>query len=265
MKRLLIAGFALALLVPACALAQSAFDGSWKLDAATIRETHGTPTTTSMKNGVWDCKGCNGSHIKVKADGADHPVTGHPDYNTVAIDVINDHSVKEIDKQDGKVVSTSTGTVAADGKTATIDFMDDTGPKPASGTLIVDRIGKPVPDENAIAGRWKLARYTSLTDPSNTIVMKVVGNRITVGDEAGASSYTAEIGGKPVPFTHDGKPDGTVSVKRLGNNSLRATFEKDGKVTHTIIVAVAANGRTLKMTIHNPHTGSTTTMTHDKV
>lgn len=267
MKRLLIASLALALLVPACALAQSAFNGTWKLDAATLRVSHARLETISLQNGVWDCKGCgeSGSTIRVKADGADHAVAGQPGFNTVAIDVVNDHTVKETDKQDGKVVGTSTGTAAADGKTATVEFTDATGAKPASGTVVVDRVGKPMPGENAIAGSWKFDRYTSLTDPSTIMMVKVSGNQVTVDDAAGAGSYTADIDGKAAPFTHNGKPDGTVSVKQLGQHRLRSTFEKDGKVTRTVTVTVAANGKTLKMIIHNPHTGATTTMTHDKV
>lgn len=153
MKRVLIAGVAFALLVPVCALAQSVFNGTWKLDPATLHMSHAKVETISLKHGVWECKGCgeSGSTIKVNADGADHPVTGQSGFNTVAIEVINDHSVKEIDKMDGKVVGTTIGTVAAGGKTSTLQFTDDRGPKPASGTMIADRIGKPVPGENAVA------------------------------------------------------------------------------------------------------------------
>jgi hypothetical protein len=266
MKRLLIAGLALALLVPACALAHSAFNGTWKLDPSTLHVTGGTGHVQSLKNGVYECsKGCGPSTIKVKADGTDHAVTGNPDYDTVAIEVISDHSIRETDKKDGKIVSTSTATVAADGKTGTVEFTDNSGPKPASGTFVVERAGNAMPGESALTGTWKFGHYKSLSDPSDTVVLNVVGNRITAGNEAGSSSYTAEIGGKAVPFTHNGKPDGTVSVKRAGKDSLRATYEKDGTVTRTVTVTVAANGKTMKMITHNPHTGATATMIHDKV
>lgn len=68
-----------------------------------------------------------------------------------------------------------------------------------------------------------------------------------------------------MPFTRHGKPDGTVAVSRVDARSLRSTFEKHGRVTRTITVTVAPNDKTLEMTIHNPHTGATTTMIHDKV
>lgn len=265
MKRLIVAGFALALLVPACALAQSAFDGTWKLDPSTLHLSGDKGHVVSLKHGVYECKNCGPSTMKVKADGKDHPVTGNPDYDTVAIDVINDHSIKETDKKDGKVVGTSTATVAADGKTSTIEFTDNTGPKPASGTFVVERAGSAVPGENALTGTWKFGHYENLSDPSDTTVLKVDGNQITAGNEAGSSSYTAEIGGKAVPFTRNGKPDGTVSVKRAGKDSLRATFEKDGKTTRIMTITVAANGKTMQMITHNPHTGVTATMIHDKV
>lgn len=267
MKRVLIAGVALALLVPACALAQSVFNGTWKLDPATVRVSHAKGVTISLKDGVWNCNRCghSGSAITVKADGADHPVTGQPGIDTVAIEVINDHAVKETDKLDGKVVGTETSTVAADGKTATNQFTDDTGAKPASGTLVVDRIGGPVAGENAVAGRWRFDHYTSLSDPSETLILKLVGNRITVGNAADEDPYTAEIGGKAVPLSRNGKPDGTVAVTRVDARSLRSTFENHGKVRGTVTVTVAPDGKTLQMTTHNPRTGATSTMTHDKV
>lgn len=266
MKRIFIAGVALALLVPACAFAQGVFDGTWKLDPATLHVTHAVVETLSLKNGVWKCEKCGGSEstITVKADGADHPVTGQSGYNTVAIEVVNDHTVKETDKMDGKVVVTRLGTAAADGKTSTIQFTDDTGPKPASGTFVVDRVGKLVPGQNAIAGRWTFGHYTSLSDPSTTLILELTGDRVTVGNAAG-ESYTAVIGGPAVSYLRNGKPDGMVAMTRVGTRSLRATFKKHGKVTATNTVTVAPNDKTLQMTIHNPHTGVTSTMIHDKV
>lgn len=266
MKRVLIAGVALALLVPACASAQSVFDGTWKLDAATLHVSHARLETVSLKNGVWRCERCGGadSTITVKADGADHPVTGQSGYNTVAIKVVNDQTVKETDKMDGKVVGTMLGTAAADGKTATIQFTDDTGLKPASGTVVLDRVGEPVPGENAIAGGWTFGHYTSLSDPSTILTLKFVGDRVTVSNAAG-ESYSAVIGGPAVPYRRHGRPDGTVAMTRVGTRGLRATFEKHGKVTATNTVTVATNGKSLQMTIHNLRTGTTSTMIHDKV
>lgn len=264
MKTLFAAGVALALLVPVCAWAQSSFDGTWKLDPSTIHTTGGPDTVISIKDGIYQLQELGHPTLRVKADGADHLVTGFPGYNSAAIELVNDHTVKETDKQDGKIVGTSLATVAADGKTGTLTFTDDTGSQPAKGEAIVERVGQPVPGSNAVAGRWKLTHYVSLTDPANNVILKLTGNQLSRSDEAGAYSFTATLGGKPAAVTRDGKPSGTVSAKQVGETGLSLSFAKDGKVTHTMILKLAKHARSLEMIIHNPHTGATTTMMHHK-
>ena len=54
-------------------------------------------------------------------DGKDSPVTGNnPDADMVARTRVNATTVKTINKKDGKVTTTQTSTVSADGKTRTV-------------------------------------------------------------------------------------------------------------------------------------------------
>jgi hypothetical protein len=262
MKRLLIAGLALALLVPVCALAQSAFDGTWKLDATTVHQSGGEPMTIRLENGMYHCN-CH-PPVAVKADGQDHPVKGHDGFNAVAVKVINDHSIERTEKQDGKVVYDSTITVAPDGKTATEEFNIYAGSSPSTGKGVLKRVAKGALGSNAVAGSWRLDHVVSgggaVFDPT----YKIEGNSVTFSDAAG-NSYTAKLGGKPVPYMESGKADGTVSVKMLGKNTLRETYAKDGMMTSTSTMTVSADGKTMKMVDHNVKSGVTTTMTHDKV
>ncbi|MGH8190989.1 MAG: hypothetical protein ACREP2_06040 [Rhodanobacteraceae bacterium] len=248
MKRLIVAGFALALLVPACAFAQSAFNGTWKTDVNSMKGT-GTPAVIHLKDGMYESNSV--PPIKVKADGEDHAVTGHPGFDTVAIKVLNDHSIQETDKKDGKVVSTWTITVAADGKTATYEFTNDSGASPVTGKLMVKRIAKGAPGSNAVAGTWQFEHYGDISASALTASYKVDGDTVSFSDPTG-DSYTAKINGKAVPYTDGSGITGTtVSVKRLGKRSLRETFSRDGKVTSTNTMTVAANGQTMKTVSHN--------------
>src|ERR1700728_3374347 len=133
MKKLIPAGFLLALLIPSAAAAQSAFDGTWKVDMKTA-QFPAKPDSYLLKDGEYECATCI-PPVKVKADGLDHPVTGHSYYDSVAIKVISDRSVEEIDKKNGKVVTTATTVVSADGKTETFDYSDssDTNGAPVTG------------------------------------------------------------------------------------------------------------------------------------
>ena len=120
MKRLLIASFALALLVPACVLAQDAFTGTWKQDPMSLHETGGKPMVMSLKNGVFTDDGV--PPMSVKADGQDHAVTGQKRFDTASVKVVDDHALQMTQKKDGKTTWTGVFTVAADGKTAIGDY-----------------------------------------------------------------------------------------------------------------------------------------------
>src|ERR1035438_8027518 len=115
MKKLLFVGLAILLLMPIVAAAQSAFDGTWKIDMNKV-EFPKKPDVYVLQNGMYECKTCVPPY-KIKADGTDQKVTGHPYYDTVAIKVVNDHQVEETDKKGGKTVGTSSMTVSSDGKT----------------------------------------------------------------------------------------------------------------------------------------------------
>lgn len=261
MKRLLLAGFALALLVPACAFAQDSFTGTWKLDPASVQRS-GKPLVFSLKDGMYHCN-CT-PPISIKADGEDHPVSGHDGFNTVAVKVVDDHAIQETDKQDGKVVSTSTFTVAADGKTATSEFTDyHDGVATGGAKATFKRVGKGAPGSHAVAGSWQFGRGISASGGISSNTYKVAGNDISYSDESG-NSYTATIDGKAVPLMNHGKQDGTVSVKRLGKLTLRETYQKDGKTTLTSTMVVSADGKSMKTTNHSEPSGRTTTFVSDK-
>ena len=261
MKRLLIASLALALLVPACALAQSAFDGTWKLDPTTVHQSGGEAAVIALKDGMYHCN-CH-PPIAVKADGQDHPVKGHDGFDSVAIQVINDHSVKRTEKQNGKVVFDSTITVAPNGKTATEEFNIYAGATPSRGNGVLKRVANGAPGSNAVAGAWRLDHVVSGGGAVFEPTYKIEGDTVTSTNAAG-DSYTAKLGGKAVPNMVNGKPDGTVSVKMLGKHTLRETYAKDGKVTSTATMTISPDGKTMKMVDHNTQSGVTTTMQHTK-
>lgn len=248
MKRLLIAGLALALLVPAYALAQSAFNGTWKTDVSSIKSS-GEPLVIHLKDGMYESN--DHPPIKVKADGADHAVTGHPGYDTVAIEVINDHSIKETEKKDGKVVAEVTVTVSPDGKTANYAYTSYTNTGATSGKGVAERVAKGAPGSNAVAGSWKFGHMEAASANGLTATYKVEGDDINYSDPTGAA-YAAKIDGKAVPYTSGmGVPGITVAVKRMGKDSLRETWYRDGKETSYDTMTVAADGKTMTTTNHD--------------
>jgi hypothetical protein len=259
MKKLLFAGLALALSVPALA-AQNTLDGTWKIDPASIQDG-GKPFTVSLKDGVYRCD-CDNPAVVVKADGKDHPLSGHVGYDTSSVEVVNDHSLHIIDKKDGKTVSEATLTASADGSTITDEFTGYGGSSPVTGKSLFKRVGKATPGSNLVAGSWALDNVNSISDNDLTFTFKIDGNTVNYSDGTG-DSYTATLGGKAVPLHETTDTQTSVSVAKVGNG-LRETFTHDGKVISTVTVTLSADGKSLKQVEHNLRTGRTNSSTANR-
>ena len=119
MKKPLWFALFVSLLMPAVAMAQSAFDGTWKIDIKTAQFPK-KPDVYLLQDGMYHCRTCAPA-IDVKADGQDQKVTGHPYYDMVSVKVIDDHTIEITNKKNGKTVATAKNMVSADGNTLTLD------------------------------------------------------------------------------------------------------------------------------------------------
>src|SRR5215831_13249044 len=88
------------LLIPATALAGSAFDGTWKTNLESIKAT-GKPDMYLLAGGEYTCLSCS-PELKVKADGAEHKVSGHAYYDTAMVKVTGSNSDEQVLKQGDK-------------------------------------------------------------------------------------------------------------------------------------------------------------------
>src|SRR5271168_4347586 len=245
MKRILFPVALGALLIPTLAMAQSVFDGTWKIDMNKV-DFSKKPDVIVLQNGMYSCKTCTPPY-EVKADGSDQPVSGHPYFDTVAIKVVNDHAIEETDKKDGKVVSTSTSTVSSDGNTVMFTFSDSSntnGGPPVTGKGEATRVAKGPAGSNAISGSWRGTKMESLSDNATVWTYKVSGDEITMTNPTG-QAYTAKLDGTDAPMKGD--PGVTsVSVKMKGKDTLEETDKREGKVIGVFKMTVAADGKTAK-------------------
>ena len=249
MKTAMLAGVLAGLLVPAWAMAQSPIDGTWKID---MNRVH-LPTKSDvfvLKGGVFDCRTCV-PPFKVMADGADHPVSGHPYFDSVAMTVVDDHTVKETDKKDGKVVATTTTTVAPDGKTASFQFSDssDTQGAPVTGKGTLTRTARGPAGSHALSGSWRAASYQNLSDNALRMTFKEEGGSLTMHSPTG-QSYTARLDGTEAPF--HGDPGVTsVSVTKAGPHSFVETDKRDGKTVSIDRMTIHPDGKTMDVAVDN--------------
>ena len=234
-----------ALLLPTLAMAQSAFNGTWKIDMNKV-DFPKKPDEYLLQNGMYECKTCAPPY-KIKADGSDQSVTGHPYFDSVAIKVVSDHEIEETDKKAGKVVATSTSTVSADDKTMTSSFSDSSntnGGPPVTGKAEATRVAKGPAGSNAISGSWRKTKVESLSDNATVWTYKVSGDEITMTNPTG-QSYTAKLNGGDAPMKGDPGVS-SVSVKMIGKDTLEETDKRDGKVIGVFKMTVASDGKTAK-------------------
>jgi hypothetical protein len=96
-----------------------AISGSWRMEKVSNMSSNGlTATFQSTPNGL-KFSDNNGASYDAKFDGQDYPMQGDPGNTMVSLKKVNDHTIEETDKRDGKVVGTGRMTVSADGKKLT--------------------------------------------------------------------------------------------------------------------------------------------------
>ena len=258
MKKLVLAGLLFALL-PLAAIAQSGFDGTWKIDLKTA-QLPTKPDVLLLQNGMYECKTCV-PPINVKADGQDQKITGQPYYNSVSIKVVNDRTVEETDKKDGKVVVKSTTKVAADGKTATFDFTDssDSNSSPVTGKGVMTRVAAGPAGSSPISGSWRTSKLDAVSDNALMLTFKVEGDSLSMTNPTG-QSYTAKLDGTAAPMKGDPGVT-TVSVKRISKSTIEETDLRHGKPIGVTHMTVSADGKTMTFVMQNKLSGNTTKAT----
>jgi hypothetical protein len=237
MKGLLI----LALLTPGTLFAQSAFDGTWRIDPQSMQYV-GTENF-SLQDGVYRCNSCS-PKIDVKADGQDHKVSGSPYYDATSVRAVDDHTVEIVNKKGGKVVNNLKLTASEDGKELTNEFTFVTeGGQSGGGKYGSTRVGAAPTGANKISGVWQPGPLQSATESMVVVTYKASGDGLSMNDQTGAS-YSAKFDGKDYPFKGD--PGVTsVSLKKIDANTIEETAKRDGKVVSVNRITVAPDGKML--------------------
>ena len=262
MSKRILFGLLLAILVSIPASAQSAFDGTWKFnlnDAQFAKK----PDVFLLKDGMYQCKTCV-PPINVKADGTDQPVKDHPYYDSVSIKAVDDHTIEEVDKKNGKTVATSKTVVAPGGKTANFEFTDssNTNGEPVSGKGTAMQVGKGPAGSHAISGSWVTSKLDTLSDNGLMVTFKVEGDSLSMNSPTG-QSYVAKLDGTDSPYKGD--PGVTsVSVKKMGKDTIEETDKRDGKAISVSRMTVGADGKTLTAKFEDKLRGTSSQFTATK-
>jgi len=93
--------------------------GSWLMGKVS-RGEHGLNVSYKSDGDRFSMSTPAGESYTAKLDGKDYPVKGAYFYDSVSLKRIDDHTIEETDKRDGRVIQVSRMTVASDGKTMTV-------------------------------------------------------------------------------------------------------------------------------------------------
>jgi hypothetical protein len=248
------------MLLPVSATAQSAFDGTWKIELSTPPASN--PDVWLVQDGIYRCESC-APPVKVKVDGRDQRVTGQP-YDTISVTIVDARTIKVVEKKGGKIVSDETFTVSLDGNTVTDEFPN--GEKrngvPVYTKFIFTRIVKGPPGSHLISGSWRMSKLENVADKFLLITLRVRDGSLEMTRPTG-QSFTASLDGTDAPYKGDPSVN-FVSVKLLSKNSIEETDKHGGKSLRLTTMTVAPDGRTMSIESADLPTGARTRYAADK-
>lgn len=234
-------------LICASALAQSPFDGTWRLDPE--RPAPGTrPQVIQLLNGAYDCRACSRLEA-IQADGRDHRVHGASLYDTLKVAVINDHTVVETGKAAGQTVMQGTLTVSPDGASLTEQQVLSLRGAPKLDFIHhFSRVSPGVKGSHAISGTWRLTE-SGLTGHDDDTTFRVNGGVLSMSDRLG-QSFTAKLDGTDAPYKGSAVFT-TVSVKQIDSLTLVETDKRGQQVVRTNTWTVDTDGKTMHTRFEN--------------
>jgi len=249
----------LTLLTPGLAMAQSAFDGTWKVDVKTAQFPK-KPDVYLLQDGMYHCKTCV-PMIDVKADGQDQKVLGHPYFDTMSVKVVDDRTIETTTKKNGKPNGNSKTWISTDGNTLMFEFTDSsaTNADPVTGKGEETRVAKGPAGSHVISGSWRASKMDTVSDNGLLFTYKVEGDSLMMTTPTG-QSYTAKLDGTEAPFKGD--PGTTsVSVKKVDKSMMEETDKRDGKVISVARMTLSADGKSMTIAVEDKLHGTSSQFT----
>ena len=239
------------------AAADAPYAGKWKMNVAKSNFGDTTVTYEQMPGGELKTT-ADGQSYNFKTDGKD---TMTPWGVTVAWKAIDANTWQMTEKTNGKVSSTSTVKLSADGKMLSVDgkrVMADGGT--ADESMTFQRVsGGP-----GLAGKWKTKNLKTSSPETMTLTPSGTdGLTIAMGNEGAACA--AKFDGKDYPAKGTMWPPGwTCVIARNGANAFDVTWKKDGKDMYKSTLAASDGGKVLTETGSAAGVNEKVTIVYDK-
>ncbi len=218
----------------------------------------GPPEEYLIDKSSYHCETCV-PKVDVEMDGKDHKVTGHP-YDTLAVRILDNRSVKFTMKKDGKTTFECVETVSPDDRTMTEEFTNTAEAETVTGKASFTRLALGPVGSNALSGKWSMQTVKNSTSAGTLTTYQSIAGGMKISD--GSESYDVKFDGKDYPAGRD--VHATVSLKLIDEYTLEETDKQDGKMMTVARMTVSKDGRSMRVESSDKQRGSTMTYTAEK-
>jgi hypothetical protein len=237
--------------------ADPAYVGKWKLNPAKSDFGESTVTYDQTANGEIKVT-ADGQSYTFKTDGKEYPT---PWGTSAAWKSINATTWENTNKVNGKLTSTATLKLSADGKTLNVDSksIKATG-ETSNDSLMYERVS----GTTGLAGKWKTKNIKIGAPGTMTIAPSGAdGLVLTFVEEKG--TCTGKFDSKDYPASGPIWPSGwTCSIAKNGAAGLDVTWKKDGKVMYKDTFTTSTDGKVLTDVGNAPATSEKTKAVYDR-
>jgi hypothetical protein len=218
----------------------SPFNGSWKLDPATLKYTGPTMSVAVDADGFTTTRGGQ-AQPKVVCDGKAHD-DASDGTKTTCTKSGTGYAISV--SKDGKTIRKVAIALSADGNTRTTKaqvFPPDGSP------FTVTMVSKRISGGPGFAGEWKEVKFSSSTD-SGILSIAINGNTVALKETDSPKPINCKLDGSD---TKTG--GGTMSVKLADPRTLKVTYKDEhAKVRRENTFALSADGKSITETDLTP-------------
>jgi RimJ/RimL family protein N-acetyltransferase len=228
----------------------SIFDGTWRPDPQRPGPND-PPEELHLGDGTFSSEA--ESPYAVPADGADHAVAGQRRFDTLAVTVIDERTVRRISKRDGVTVMDSTS-VVGEGGGDRLETRHVLQPNGRTVAVVVQwrREGSPVAGAHLLSGRWRLVE-SDLLDHEEDTTYRIVDGVLAMRDRWGRS-FAAKLDGTVAPYVGDPRFTG-VAVRWLDDRTIEESDYSGDAVVLAMQWHVDDDGETMHVRFDDLHGG----------
>ena len=215
----------------------SAFDGTWRPDVQWF-DADREPDEFLLTAGAYTCRSAVPAYT-VPADGEPHPVAGQEGFDSLAVTVVDDRTVRRVARLRGALIVDAVTVVSVDGREKTeIQTQYPHSKTPVDFMVRSRRIGRHARGTHAISGRWR-AVEADLPNHEEDTVYSITDGVFSMRDGFGRS-FVAPLDGTIVPY--DGSPRfDRVSVRWLAEDTIEEV-DRLGRLAASLDVLAGAEG-----------------------